>query len=161
MPGLFDAQGDQTVTSSFLTVAGLTGATTIRPEICEIKLGASGTLADNALVWLLQLHGGGHEYGGITPSARNPANDGLHLASFGSNHTAGADHVGEVAALDPTDSPENSLIWQAYAGDGSSSQRPPTMASGFRSRRPVTPATSSRAWRGRNSNAKRTHVEMV
>jgi hypothetical protein len=119
MPGLFDAQGDQTVTSSFLTVAGLTGATTIRPEICEIKLGASGTPADNALVWLLQRYTAAGTSTGVTPSARNPANDGLHLASFGSNHTSEPTYTSAKLPFSiPPLHQKNSLIWQAYAGEG-------------------------------------------
>lgn len=119
MPGLFDAQGDQTVSGTFATVAGLTGATTIRPEICEIKLGASGTPADNALVWLLQRYTAAGTSTGVTPSSRDPAFDGLHLASFGSNHTSEPTYTSAKLPFSiPPLHQKNSLIWQAYAGEG-------------------------------------------
>ena len=74
---------------------------------------------DNALVWLLQRYTAAGTSTGITPSARNPANDGLHLASFGSNHTAEPTYTSAKLPFSiPPIHQKNSLIWQAYAGDG-------------------------------------------
>lgn len=119
MPGRFSAQGDQTVTSSYLTVAALISAATIRPEVVAITLGTNGTPADNALSWLLQRCTAAGTSTAVTPSAIDPAFEGLHLAAFGSNHTSEPTYT---SAKHPFPLPplhqKNSLVWQVYCGEG-------------------------------------------
>ncbi len=120
MPGRFSAQGDQTaLTSSLLTVASLASATTIRPEVIGIMLGAKGTPVDKALIWLIQRCTAMGTSTAVTPSALDPAFEGLHLAAFGSNHTSEPTYTSAKLPLPlPPIHEKNSLVWQVYAGEG-------------------------------------------
>lgn len=82
----YNSYGDQNVSSSYITIIGLTGATTIRPEVRRLIINPV-TLADNVLDYLLQRYTAAGTATSRTPHAEDPS-DPAALASFGYNHTA-------------------------------------------------------------------------
>jgi len=82
----YNSYGDQNVSSSYITIVGLTGATTIRPEITRLVINPK-TLADNVLDYLLQRYTGAGTSTARTPHKEDDG-DPAALASFGYNHTS-------------------------------------------------------------------------
>lgn len=82
----YGSYGDQNVASSYVTIVGVTGATTIRPEVRRLVI-TPNTLADNVLDYLLQRYTAAGTSTSRTPQAEDPA-DPAALAAFGYNHTS-------------------------------------------------------------------------
>lgn len=78
---VFDSQA--AVASPTKTSAGVTSATTVRPEIYDMIFGASASPADNALLWKAQRYtAAGTAAANPTPSPLDPA-DPASLSSAG------------------------------------------------------------------------------
>lgn len=88
MPGVFNLPADRTIDASYPTVAVLASATTIRPRIQKITLGADSAPADAALKWLLNRLTTVGTTTSVTPRAFDPAYQGLNLASCGKAATS-------------------------------------------------------------------------
>ena len=84
----YSIDGAQAVGSPTVSVLGLTGATTIRPEIYDIIFGSTATPADNALQWILRRYTAAGTGTTVTPQALDPA-DPAALATAKENHTGG------------------------------------------------------------------------
>ena len=88
MPGIFNGPANRAVNGTYPTVAVLGSATTVRPKIKQITLGATSAPADAALKWILQRCTALGTTTSVTPRAVDPSYQGLHLASFGKEATA-------------------------------------------------------------------------
>ena len=158
----YSTPGRQTVTSSFLTVAGLTGATDPPRDLREIARCQRHAGRQCPRVALATLYGGGDHSTGVTPIGRNPANDGLHLASFRIESQPSRPTRRQNLPV-PANPPSEKLTdlasprgrWDCHPGDRQQWRRDSGQGGRYTERR--------RRGHGleENSNAKRTHVEMV
>lgn len=76
----------QRAVSNAKTLLGLTGGTTVRPNIYDLYIGSSATPADNALLWYIQRSTAAGTSTAVTPSALDSA-DPAAIATAGQNHT--------------------------------------------------------------------------
>jgi hypothetical protein len=82
----YNGYGSQNVASGYITICGVTSATTIRPEIRRLVINPA-TLADNVLDYLLQRYTAAGTSTSFTPHKEDNG-DPAALAAFGYNHTA-------------------------------------------------------------------------
>ena len=82
----YSIDGQRAVSSPTKSLLGLTGATTIRPNVYDLYLGSSATPADNAILWYIQRYTAAGTSTAVTPSALDPA-DPAATSTAGQNHT--------------------------------------------------------------------------
>lgn len=121
--------GDQDCASSYITVAGVASATTIRPEITRIILSSPATAADYVLYWLLQRFTAAGTSTGVTPNAEDPA-DPASLATCGSNHSGEPTYTAAATPLGTIALHQKSTLVQEFA-PGRGLKAPATAANGF------------------------------
>lgn len=115
MPGVFAIKGSQNCdTSARATILGLIAATTVRPAIFAFTLGCSGTPADNAIDWILQRFTAAGTSTSVTPHARDPAFQGLAIATAGQNHTVEPTYTSGAIAHSVSLHQKATYAWQAY-----------------------------------------------
>lgn len=104
-----------TCSSSRKTALGLISATTIRPAIKQILIGASGTPADNALAWIVQRFTAAGTSTGVTPKPLDPANP-ASIATAGENHTVEPTYTSGEVMFEISLNQKASYLWQALPG---------------------------------------------
>lgn len=114
MPGVFTAKGAQDCASSRITVLGLISATTVRPAIFAFTIGASGSPVDRVIEWILQRFTAAGTSTSVTPHARDPAYQGLALATAGQNHTVEPTYTSGAIVHDVSLHQKATFAWQAY-----------------------------------------------
>lgn len=124
----YSGNGDQNVSSSLITVVGLTSAATIRPALFDMIFGSSGTPADVALLWKLQRYTVAGTSTPFTPIALDPA-DPAALAAVGSNHTAEPTYTANAFLLVISMNQRSTQRW--VAAPGSELKAPATAANGL------------------------------
>jgi hypothetical protein len=92
------------------TAFGLTGATTIRPRICQLILGSSASPADNALTFLLQRFTAAGTSTAITPQKIDSA-DPVSLAAAGIAHTTEPTYTANAYLLRVAMNQRSTLQW--------------------------------------------------
>lgn len=115
MPGVFTAKGAQACsTSARITVLGLVSASTVRPAIFAFTVGASGAPVDRAIEWILQRFTAAGTSTSVTPHARDPAYQGLALATAGQDHTVEPTYTAGAIVKDFPLHQKNTFEWHAY-----------------------------------------------
>jgi hypothetical protein len=82
----YSIDGSRAVSNPTKTLLGLTSATTIRPFIYDLVLGASAAPADNAVTFFIQRYTAAGTATAVVPAALDPA-DPVATAGAGQNHT--------------------------------------------------------------------------
>lgn len=82
----YSISGARAVASPTKTLLGLTGGTTIRPQLFDLIVGSTATPADNALEFILQRYTAAGTSTAVTPEPLDPA-DPAAIATAGVNHT--------------------------------------------------------------------------
>lgn len=100
MPGVFTSVMTRAVASGSPTVGTIVSATSVRPRITRVNVGARTTMSDTALQWILQRITATGTGTSVTPQATDPANASLNL------HTAAQAHSSE-----PTYT-SGAVLWQ-------------------------------------------------
>lgn len=103
------------VAAAYKTALRITGGTTVRPKLYDLLIGASGTPADNALVWaLMRLTVAGTDTS-LTPTPLDPA-DVAARATAGENASAEATFTAGSELLELPINQRASYRWVASPG---------------------------------------------
>lgn len=86
MPRRYSIDGEQNIASPTVSLLGLTGGTTIRPEVYDGWIGSEATPADNTVVWYIQRSTAAGTSTAVTPQALD-SGDPAANATSGENHT--------------------------------------------------------------------------
>lgn len=124
----YSGWGDQNVSSSNITVIGLTSATTVRPMLYDMFFGTYDTPADVQFLFTLQRYTAAGTNTSFTPIALDPA-DPAALASIGYNHTAEPTYTANAILLVVPLNLRSTQRW--VAAPGSEFKAPATAANGL------------------------------
>jgi hypothetical protein len=119
MNRVYNISGKQaTCSTSDKTALTLISSANGRPAINEFGVGAAGTPADNALVYLLQRFTAvGTAGASVTPQARNPSDNWTPGATAGENHSSEPTYTSAAILFRIALNQKATLLWQALPGN--------------------------------------------
>jgi hypothetical protein len=109
----YSVNGSTTLSTSYKTLLGLTGGTTMRPAIYQMQGGVTSTPADLALQWLVQRYTAAGTATAVTPNKLDPA-DPAAICTAGQTHTGEPTYVAGDSPFDLGFHQKASFIWQAW-----------------------------------------------
>ncbi len=110
----YSVSGKDTNTAN-TTILGLTGATTIRPEIYDILVGPVSTPNDYAAHYVLQRYTAAGTSTSVTPTALDPG-DPAATATAGKAHTAEPTYTANAILLEIPKNMRPTIRWVAQQG---------------------------------------------
>lgn len=123
----YSGEGNQTPLANN-TIIGLTSASTVRPRLYDILIGAAGTPEDKYSLFCVKRYTAAGTSTPFTPMALDPA-DPAALASIGSNHTVEPTYTANSQLLTLPLNARSTVRW--VASDGGELVAPATAANGL------------------------------